>query len=948
MRRSLALSLAILSLSSSSSSVHGFTTPRVGASNVKHPRLRPHSSSSTNNNGNNNHKNSSKSHDPNTSLPVTASLTEEETRKSAPNAINQKKYPTKFRVQTKQQGASQNTTPRPQNRNNDINNNGDTNNDKQQRWLYWLYRQWHDSPVGQVKSSALQQFLPAAQAWKSKRTRLGAQRTTELVERYCLEYLAADGTTTTTTTTGHGNHYFEKLLRTGWEAWWQLASSSRNSNTEVLSPGEAATQANDLLDGILVTVNRFLDNDVNNSDMIDKSEILQQLVDKQRLQLQAKMKEKGLLDFADENTSSNNNSLDSVNFERELSGLLHAAIDVHTNDQHIQSRRKLDDSLVAMQRTVLLLDKALEVQSGDNQQNDKSDDKSKSRATVLDDAIDVFERELVFTMSEQEQFLQNSAWLGVALPFWEFLHHSLVRALANTNQPERSQRALDSMRDTRRRYVAAQRHSIAEGQKDSMAQIVSMQWEGNDLVQRIQQDKEQQWLQWLSQQMEVTPVGDLSESILNLMVSAISDCARWKTKKNAATAEALLQRYVEEFQAGNTCAVLDNTLFNRVCDAWAKLGKPERAQRVLNQMVDLRQEQQQQDPKSASKLKTDVVSLSTLAAAWANSRDPLAAKRAETILNRMEAENLDPTTITYNTVLRALMHSPEIDKALRAEEIIQRMELRFEAGHTECQPSIRTYQSLISAWSRTDLAGTPQKAEQVLDMLDEKAKSGFSELEPNAHCFAAAIHAWAYSLEEQKARRACAILSHMKYRYENQGKKECQPNVVVYTSVINACACPALESEKEESFLIAERALNELNQNQRQYGFPNFLTYAAFLRVCATTLEPGAARDETVRSMFTTCCDAGQVGDVVLRNLKLAASNHLYQELIGNYQQGNKSWRLPQSWTRRLQGDASKRRPRKKTNTGPRHNHKFNRSKKSSAKLKEVRELRGSTGRFSS
>ena len=938
-----------MSLSSSSSTVHGFTTPPVSGGNVNHPRLKPHSSSSTNNIGNNNHKNSSKSHDPSTSLPVTTSLAEGETRKTSPKS--KKKHPTKFRVQTKQPGTSQDSTPPPQkNNNNKIKNNNDnnSNNDKQQRWLYWLYRQWHDSPVGQVKTSVLQQFLPAAQAWKSKRTRLGSQRTTELVERYCLEYLVAGSSAGAT---GHGHHYLEKLLRTGWEGWWQLwsSNSNNNNNTELLSPMEAATHANELLDGIVVTANRFLDNDVNNNDMIGKSEILRRLVDKQRLQLQTKMKEKGLsgMDSAAENTSSNNASLNSVTFEEELSELLHAAIDVHTNDQHIQSRRKLDDSLMAMQRTVLLLDKALGVpSSNNNQQNDNGDDMPRTR--LLEDVIDVFERELVFTMSEQEQFLHNSAWLGVALPFWEFLHHSLVRALVDTNQPERAQRALDSMQDTRLRCVPGSHHSTVNGQKDSMIPILSMQWEGNELVQRIQNDKEHQWLQWLSHQMEVTPVGELSESILNLMVSVISDRARWKTKKNAAQAEALLQRYVKEFRAGNACAVLDNTLFNRVCDAWAKLGKPERAQRVLNQMVELRQEQQQQDPKRASSLRADVISLSTLAAAWANSRDPLAAKRAEAILERMEAENLKPTTITYNTVLRALVHSPELHKALRAEEIIQRMELRFEAGHTECQPSIRTYQSLISAWSRTDLAGTPQKAEQVLDMLDGKAKSGFNDLEPNAHCFAAAIHAWAYSLEEQKARRACAILSHMKYRYESQGKKECQPNVVVYTSVINACASPALESEKEESFLIAERALKELEQNQRQYGFPNFLTYAAFFRVCATTLEPGAARDKIVRSMFTACCEAGQVGDVVLHKLKLAASNDLYQELVGSYQQSKKSWRLPQSWTRRLQGDASTRRPRKKSNASPRRNHKNNKTRSSSASLKEVQELRGKTGRFSS
>ena len=224
-------------------------------------------------------------------------------------------------------------------------------------------------------------------------------------------------------------------------------------------------------------------------------------------------------------------------------------------------------------------------------------------------------------------------------------------------------------------------------------------------------------------------------------------------------------------------------------------------------------------------------------------------------------------------------------------------------------------------------------------------KNGFTDLEPNVHCFAAAIHAWAYSREEQKARRACAILSHMKYRYENQGKMECQPNVVVYTSVINACASPALESEKEECFQIAKRAFQELEQNQHQYGFPNFLTYAAFLRVCATTLELGAKRDEIVRSIFVACCEAGQVDDVVLEKLKIAAGKDMYQELVGDYRESNKSWKLPRSWTRRLRGDATSRRRRKLPN-GPRNSNV--KARNSSKRIKEVRELRGKFGRFSS
>jgi hypothetical protein len=172
------------------------------------------------------------------------------------------------------------------------------------------------------------------------------------------------------------------------------------------------------------------------------------------------------------------------------------------------------------------------------------------------------------------------------------------------------------------------------------------------------------------------------------------------------------------------------------------------------------------------------------------------------------------------------------------------------------------------------MAGTAQKAEQILEYLDEKATDQ-PDLDPNSHCFSAAIHAWAYSMEENKARRAYNILSHMRERHEKQGKEHCKPNCVAYTSVINACACPALKSEHDEALQIAQLAFDELLYNP-QYGHPNFLTYASFLRVCATTMPAGPERDSIARSIFDKACAEGHVGHVVIEKFKNAVSHELY------------------------------------------------------------------------
>ena len=809
-------------------------------------------------------------------------------------------------------------------------------NEKQEfAWLYWLYRQWQERPVGKVDASILQQFLPAASCWKAKQSRLGAQRAWDLVERYSMEYLAGNTAATIDVVSTslplpqqqqqqpvYTQSYYSKLCRTGFEAWMQLSSTSDETTT-------ATTLTEERLNSLQAMVDRALkESDANdNASLAGRARILQGHVDEQRQYVQDKLQPRNKMN-SKEDVNKNNN----IPNPQEISTLLERAFAFTSNTAEVDGRRQLEDSLLAMQQTVQAIERLL---PSNPQQH------AAHQSSLLLDAIDEYERELIFSLPQQEMMLQHhSQWMSVVVPFWEFLHHSLIRSFVQTNQPERAEKALAFMQD-----VLHSSHNPAQNELDierqSLELIVAMDKEGKDLIELIQKDQEYIWLHWLSHELEqsssASNVGNLDPSTLNLVIPALSMHAKRKTRNDAEQAEHLLNRYIQEFKAGNPHAAPSNSIFNRVCDAWAKLGDPKRAHEVLNNMVELRQGY----PNLKEDLKPDVISLSTLAAAWANSEDPQAAKNAEDILRRMEAEDLNPTTITYNTVLKSLIHSSWVSKAMRAEEIVQRMEQRFAAGHDECKPSIRTYQSLIAAWSRTDLAGTPQKAEQVLHLLDKKVtEDGRVDLEPNAHCFAAAIHAWANSYEKQKAQRAYNILTHMRERFEKQGKEHCKPNVVVYTAVINACANPAKGTEKESAFQLACLTMDEL-RNNRQYGVPNYLTYATFLRVCSTTLELGPSRDKIVRSVFTTCCQEGQVAPAVIDKLKVAATDGLYQELIVDegIQKANGSLNLPSSWTRSVQtanqrGSRSRGRPDRK-------------SQPERARLQEVRTLSGTAGQYS-
>jgi len=443
-------------------------------------------------------------------------------------------------------------------------------------------------------------------------------------------------------------------------------------------------------------------------------------------------------------------------------------------------------------------------------------------------------------------------------------------------------------------------------------------------------DNEFQWLHWVYNQWKDTSPLDLTdENIIKQMMLSIPKWSKRKSLQDAIRAEELLERLIQEAIAGNPHmrtgitskskpippALLTVSLFNAGCDAYAKIGNPDGAQRVLRRMESLRNlVHNGSDVQDFANLQPDEFSMSTLATAWAKSRSEEAAQKAEAILKYMDLKGLRPNTITYNTILHAIAVGNQVDKALKAENIVQRMKHRHKKYGEDCMPDVYTYHALIKAWSRSSLPGAPQKAESILQLMDEAAS--FNEkLAPNTYCFTTVIHSWARSSEKLKARRAYHLLNVLTQRYYDaksnykvqstrKNKKSVnvlKPNVKTFTSVLNACARPVSELEKKDAFALAKMTMKELSIGT--YGRPNFLSFAAYLAVCSSTLDEGIDRDAEVKKVFDECIKAGQVGQIVLEKLHVAASPELLQQLIGSYINDRGEVAIPSHWSALTKGE---------------------------------------------
>jgi hypothetical protein len=87
-----------------------------------------------------------------------------------------------------------------------------------------------------------------------------------------------------------------------------------------------------------------------------------------------------------------------------------------------------------------------------------------------------------------------------------------------------------------------------------------------------------------------------------------------------------------------------------------------------------------------------------------------------------------------------------------------------------------------------------------------------------------------------------------------------------------------------------------------------------FLKACANLIPLDDERRRlVVEPVFRQCCKDGQVGEIVLKQLRLAAPDDLYQKLLGGLIRPGCPVRLediPLAWRRNLREDSMKDRRR--------------------------------------
>lgn len=265
---------------------------------------------------------------------------------------------------------------------------------------------------------------------------------------------------------------------------------------------------------------------------------------------------------------------------------------------------------------------------------------------------------------------------------------------------------------------------------------------------------------------------------------------------------------------------------------------------------------------------------------------------AERILDKVTSQevSLKLNTVIYNALINCWAKSGERGAAARAEEILHLMEDKYAQGDRSVKPNVQTYTSTIDAYAKSREPDTATRAEAILNSMEDRVP-------PNVHTYVAVIQNYARSDQPSKAARAQAILQRMKDDFA-RGNRDAKPTVVAYNAVLNACEFSLggdTEIEQvEQAFKVACETLDELRNSEGLSA--DHVTYATFMGAISKLLPKSAIRFEMVDVWFRRCCADGQLGPVVLKKLKDAASPLQYSRLLNGVQESE----LPAQWTRNL------------------------------------------------
>ena len=344
----------------------------------------------------------------------------------------------------------------------------------------------------------------------------------------------------------------------------------------------------------------------------------------------------------------------------------------------------------------------------------------------------------------------------------------------------------------------------------------------------------------------------------------------------------------------------------------------------------------------------------SLLRAWAKSKEPWSAERANQILEQMEKSYdsganvyAKPSGQCYTIVIQSLCKTDQYSAAWQAEKVLLRCIARYNAdeafdtdfksdifmsvissftthrlkkddkgilpsyavrrlfqemeklylmGFYECKPTVECYNVLLRHWR--DGAKSPWQAKETLNKLHAKyLLEQDDDLNPNNESYNIVLEAIAKSKVTKKAEMAARILMQM-VRHHVDGNPYAKPSIESFNFVFGACSTTAAEDKKIKQAALRVASVTFKHLQSSDFFLLISVTYGLILLACDNLLPIRSNKRKTLtEAIFKSCCRDGHVDAFVVNSVRKVCLPNDFHKLVSRRMTNDK---IPQSWSQNV------------------------------------------------
>lgn len=285
--------------------------------------------------------------------------------------------------------------------------------------------------------------------------------------------------------------------------------------------------------------------------------------------------------------------------------------------------------------------------------------------------------------------------------------------------------------------------------------------------------------------------------------------------------------------------------------------------------------------------------------AWSRSTLPLAARRAQAILDEMEKlwketgdTSIQPNTVTYCSVINAHARSRDMtNKASAALQVLKRMQNVYESGiNYNAKPTIVAYNSVLNACATT--YGTVRRNNYNNRQYNNNN---------NNNSYEPGIGGDYTSYESSRSGSAASFDGGG----GGGGEHSSSSSSSNFFSDSDNNSSTIMNESQSLALSIVKMLYSEVMSPESCIR-PDHFTYGTVLKACANLMSVGDEEATAfIREVFLKCCADGQVSFGVCFQLRQAAPVDVYRELIpeGAMDAANGHFlldQMPKEWSRNL------------------------------------------------